>query len=129
MRAFAYPRLWLAGWCIGLAALLWLSLAPLPLLLPVAQGDKLEHILTYALLAGYGGALFATRAARIAAALGLIVLGVVLEGLQGLTGYRITDPVDALANAVGALLGMALAFTALGNVLQWLDAWLAGRRR
>lgn len=129
MRTFAYPRLWLSGWCIGLALLLWLSLAPVPLLLPVAQGDKLEHIVIYALLAGYGGALFATRAARIAAMLGLIVLGIVLEGLQALTDYRISDPVDALANALGALLGTALAFTALGDVLQWLDARLAGRRR
>ncbi|PKM09462.1 MAG: hypothetical protein CVV15_08855 [Gammaproteobacteria bacterium HGW-Gammaproteobacteria-5] len=124
MRAFVYPRLWLSGWLFGLALLLWFSLTPLPLLLPVAQGDKLEHVLSYAVLAGYAGALFATRHARIAAALGLIVLGVVLEWLQGQTSYRFADPYDALANAIGVLLGMAVAMTSLGDALQWLDVRL-----
>lgn len=125
MRAFSYPRLWLSGWLAGLAGLLWFSLAPLPLMLPLAQGDKLEHVLSYALLAGYGGALFATRGARIGVVLGLIALGIVLEWLQGQTSYRLADPLDALANAIGAVLGMALALTALGDTLQRLDGWLA----
>lgn len=129
MRAFAYPRLWLSGWCIGLALLLWFSLTPLPLMLPVAQGDKLEHVLSYALLAGYAGALFASRDARIGVVLGLIALGIVLEWLQGQTSYRLADPLDALANAIGAVLGMALAFTALGESLQRLDSWLANQRK
>lgn len=129
MRAFAYPWLWLFGWLVGLALLLWFSLTPLPLLVPVAHGDKLEHVLSYALLAWYAGALFAARGKRFAAMLGLIALGIVLEWLQGQTSYRLADPVDALANAVGALLGMALACTLLGNGLQRLDAWLARRLR
>jgi len=129
MRAFAYPRLWLLGWCMGLALLLWFSLTSLPMMLPVAQGDKLEHVFSYALLAWYAGALFATRGTRIAATLGLIVLGIVLEWLQGQTSYRLTDPYDALANAIGVVFGMALAFTALGDGLQRLDAWLSRRLR
>jgi len=129
MRAFAYPWLWLFGWLVGLALLLWFALAPLPLLLPVAQGDKLEHLFSYALLAWYGGALFATRGARIATMLGLIALGVVLEWVQGQTSYRLADPYDAIANAIGALFGMALACTALGTLLQQLDGWLVKWRQ
>lgn len=129
MRTFAYPRLWLLGWCMGLALLLWFSLTPLPMMLPVAQGDKLEHVLSYALLAWYAGALFVAHGTRIAATLGLIVLGIVLEWLQGQTNYRLADPYDALANAIGAVFGMVLAFTALGDGLQRLDAWLARRLR
>lgn len=128
MRRFGYPRLWLGGWLFGLALLLWFSLTPQPLLLPMAQGDKLEHLLSYALLAGYAGALFAGWRARIGALVALVLLGVLLEWLQGLTGYRFADPWDALANAIGALLGMAVATTALGNVLQWLDARVSRRK-
>jgi VanZ family protein len=129
MRAFVYPRLWLSGWLFGLVLLLWFSLTPLPLLVPVAQGDKLEHVLSYAVLAGYAGALFAARDVRIAAALGLIALGIVLEWLQGQTSYRFADPYDALANTIGVLLGMAVAMTSLGDTLQWLDARLVRRLR
>lgn len=128
MRAFAYPWLWLSGWLLGLALLLWFSLTPQPLLLPMAQGDKLEHLLSYAVLAGYAGALFAGWRARIAAALALMLLGVLLEWLQGLTSYRLADPYDAIANGIGVLLGMAVAMTSLGDALQWLDARLSRRR-
>lgn len=129
MRRFAYPWLWLSGWLLGLALLLWFSLTPQPLLLPMAQGDKLEHLLSYALLAGYAGALFDGWRARIAAALALMLLGVLLEWLQGLTSYRLADPYDAIANVIGVLLGMAVAMTSLGDVLQWLDARLLRRLR
>jgi len=129
MRRFAYPWLWLSGWLCGLALLLWFSLTPQPLLLPMAQGDKLEHLLSYAVLAWYADALFARWRPRVAAMLGLIALGIVLEGLQGLTSYRYADPYDALANGIGALLGMAVAATPVGNALQWLDARVSRPRR
>lgn len=128
MRRFAWPWLWLSGWLVGLAMLLWFSLTPLPLMLPVAQGDKFEHLLSYAVLAWYAGALFAGWRTRIGAACALVLLGVVLEWLQGQTGYRYADPYDALANGVGVLLGMAAAATSLGNGLQWLDARVSRRQ-
>ncbi|MGH8044991.1 MAG: VanZ family protein, partial [Stenotrophomonas sp.] len=52
------------------------------------------------------------------ACVGLVGLGVGIEFLQGaLTVNRMADPMDALANSVGVLAGMALVFTPLRDVL------------
>ena len=44
-------------------------------------------------------------ARRIAFAVAFITMGVALEFLQGMTGYRTFDVFDMLANAVGVALG------------------------
>ena len=119
LKPFRWPRLWLGlWWCaIGLVALG--SLLP-AMLLPVVPegGDKLEHLLGYGLLAAIAVQLFAARAALLRAAVGLVLLGVALELAQGfLTSTRSMDPMDALANTAGVVLGMATAWT---PVRDWL---------
>ena len=48
-------------------------------------------------------------------AIGLILLGGVLELLQSRTGYRMGDWKDFLANGLGVLLGITVARFALGG--------------
>ena len=46
----------------------------------------------------------------------LIVLGIALEYLQRMTGYREFSYADMLANGAGVLFGWALAYSALGKI-------------
>ena len=59
------------------------------------------------------------------AAIGLVSMGVLLEFVQGAaTTYRMADPADALANALGVALGLSTALS------PWRDAllrWSGGR--
>jgi VanZ family protein len=72
--------------------------------------DKLNHVLAFA------GPCFAGLAARAGTgarsawriALGLLLWGAVLEGLQGLLPPRSAELMDLLADAVGLLVGAAL---------------------
>jgi Na+/H+-dicarboxylate symporter len=81
-------------------------------LLPLAEpagpgGDKLHHFLAYGLLmAAWSAAL--PRHARfglLPLALVIAMLGLAVEGMQGLTAYRFFDWSDALANALGVVSG------------------------
>ena len=96
-------------WLFGAAAsgVLVLSLLPVPAGLTVfSWQDKLEHALAFAALALLASlAQLGGRAARIG---GLIGYGVLIELLQGLTPHRMADPWDALADAIGVLMGVGL---------------------
>jgi VanZ family protein len=84
-----------------------LSLAPSAALPPVSIGDKAEHIIAYAMLGLLGGASSKHGIARTA--LGLSAFGIVIELLQAFSPGRSPDPVDALADIVGAWIGCSLA--------------------
>jgi VanZ family protein len=106
-------RLWrLVGW-FGVAATLILSLGPPALDDGRAHADKLAHLAGYALLMAWWAQLVVARRWRLA--LVVVLFGVAIEGLQGLTAYRQADPLDLLANAGGVLLGW-LAAHALPNL-------------
>lgn len=121
-----YLRLWQTlAWGL-LLSVVALSLAPLPHSgIDLPQGDKWGHLIAYASLALSFGQWAGGARQRITQAIALIALGALLEGLQGLTGYRQTDPLDLLANTLGVVLGGLLALGPAGRLLQALDAHLA----
>lgn len=123
LRPFARPRLWQGLWWIGVAVVFAVCLLPAPDLPQVPEGgDKVEHFLAYFLLAAASAQLHARRATLWRPALGLLLMGVLIEVLQGaLTATRSADPADALADAVGVIAGLALAWTPARGWLQALD--------
>ena len=123
-------RLWQAlGWTL-LLIVISLSLLPLPHSgIDVPQGDKWMHLLAYASLALCFGQWARDQRQRIIQGCGLVALGATLEWLQGLTGYRQSDPLDLYANTAGVLLGAALALGPAGRILSRIDARLPSRRR
>jgi len=110
----ASPRLCAAAFGAALAAGVVVALwpaggapAPLPHL------DKLGHALGFALLWLLGRA---AGVPRWPLALGLLAYGGAIEGLQALTPTREASALDALADALGLVLGHALtARTAAGR--------------
>lgn len=130
LRALHRPRLWLGVWALMIAAVAAGSLAPADDLPQIRfpGADKLQHLLGYAVLSGYAAMLFASRGARGAAAAGLVLLGILIEGAQSaLTASRQADPADLLANLAGIALGQAIGATRAAGLLQRIDTRLFGR--
>ncbi len=116
-----WRRAWLAlGW-IWVLVVFYLSLMPHPPE-PVAFSgvDKVEHALAYALLMLWFCQVY-LGAARIRTSLWLVAMGVGIEFLQRMTGYRAFEYADMLADATGVLAGWGMALTKLGNVLRMLE--------
>jgi VanZ family protein len=97
-----------AGWGWA-AAIVWLSLTPAPPEVDLSYGDKLGHFAAYGLLMFWFSQLYLQTRTRLAYAAGFIAMGIGLEFLQGLLGYRSHELLDMLANALGVLLGWAAA--------------------
>ena len=89
-----------------MAAIAWLSLTPSPPQVEFRESDKVGHMLAYGLLMFWFAELY-TR--RMFFALGFIAMGVGLEFVQGMLGYRTFDVFDMLANTLGVLLGWLAA--------------------
>jgi VanZ family protein len=119
VKPFARPQRWLGAWWTMVLAVVVGSMLPALLLPNVPEGgDKLEHLIGYALLSAAAVQVFATRAAAWRAAMGLVAMGVLIEVAQGtLTTTRSMDPFDALANTCGVLLGMATMWMPLRDAL------------
>jgi VanZ family protein len=100
---------WLAIAWFGIALLLYLSLTPQPPNIQREHGDKLGHMLAYGVLTYFWAQVLTATRQRLALALSFIVLGVILEFIQGSTGWRTFDYYDMLANTAGVVTGAMLA--------------------
>lgn len=122
LKPLRWPALWVGLWVLATAGVVVTCLLPGEDLPRLAAGmDKLEHAGAFAVLAAWAVQLFATRRALLRAAAWLVILGVLIEFLQGrFTADRTPDAIDALADALGVLLGLLLALTpARDLLLRW----------
>jgi VanZ family protein len=118
MKPLRRPGMWLGLWVLALVAVCAVCLVPLDGLPPLPDNsDKVEHLLAYFVLAAGAVQLFGGSRTLLAAALGLVALGIGIEFAQGMTAYRSADPWDALANSIGVLLGMATRLTPWRDLL------------
>ena len=116
-------KLW---YLLGVLMMLFVAAVSLMPVTGVGASDKLLHIVTYFVLGGWFGLLAPSRMALIWSAIGLMLFGILLELLQGLTGYRYAEWGDVLANGSGILAGVLLYFTPLVRILAFIDQKLAG---
>ena len=91
------------AWGLALAAVLALCLWPLPAPpVSVSHLDKLEHALTFLVLAASGLRLWPGHARAVV--LGLLAFGGLIELLQAFTPWRSAEALDWLADAAGVAL-------------------------
>lgn len=101
--------LWLGvGW-LGVVIVTFFSLAPNPPDIDFEEGDKVQHLIAYAGLMLWFAQVRTAPAERRVTAILLVGLGVALELVQGLTGYRSLSIVDMAANTGGVALGWLAA--------------------
>lgn len=98
--------LWRLAFVLCLLAVLVLALLPDPDPRLSTGWDKGNHLLAFATLAFLGCA--ALEGGWLVVFIGLIVYGVLIEVLQGLTGYRFAEWADVLADGLGILVGLGL---------------------
>ncbi|MEN1941896.1 VanZ family protein [Luteimonas sp. MJ246] len=130
LKPLRHPLAWCALWCLAIAAVVVFSLLPAPDLPDAPGSDKLHHFIAYFALAASAVQLFARWPALLGAGLGLVLLGIGLEHGQGaLTGSRMPDRWDALANTLGVVAGLATRLTPMHDLLLRLEARVLSRAR
>ena len=127
VRPTALRRVWCAIG-IGLVMLvIWLSLTPSPIEIPVEQGDKYGHMLAYATLMFWFAQIYPGQRVRMAWAVAFVALGIELEFLQRLTDYRTFEISDMVADAFGVCVGWLAAPPRLPHALRYIEArWPGG---
>jgi VanZ family protein len=116
-----FQRLWLAiGWALVLFVV-YLSLAPHPISIPGAHGDKVGHVTAYATLMLWFAQLYPRLERRRVLAGAFIALGIGLEFAQLLTDTRTFEIADMLADGAGVALGWLAAPPRTINFLRRLE--------
>lgn len=123
LKPFKRPLLWAGLWVLAIAVVVVASLVPVSGLPDVPKNfDKVEHFVAYAALAAGAVQLFARRLSWAVVCVMLVLMGIGLEHLQAQMALgRMLDRVDALANTLGVLAGLATAFTPLRDALLRFD--------
>ena len=100
-------QLFLVSGFVLLAAIVYFSLSTTILELPADPDGHLAHLGAYAALMFWFTRIY--RGARLALliAVGLMGLGILIEYLQGYSGYRNFERADMVADALGIALGWA----------------------
>ncbi len=112
------PRLWTGLWTLAVVLVIVACLIPPPPIALPENGDKGEHFLAYFILASSAVQLFRPGRSLLWVGVGLVLMGIGIEFAQGaLTRNRMADPMDALANTIGVLAGMGIAYTPLRDLL------------
>ncbi len=107
VRHIDWQRLWRLGGWLGVGLTLVVSLMPPTLNDGHTHSDKIAHLMGYAILMFWWAQLVTRKRWKLAVA--VILFGIVIELLQGLTPHRQPDVLDALANSGGVLLGWLTA--------------------
>jgi VanZ family protein len=121
-RALRWLPLWLAiGWLL-VAVVVYLSLTPTPPEIDVPKGDKVGHVLAYAVLMFWFVQIYERTRSRVLFALGFVLLGIALEFLQGFTETRQFEIADMIADATGVALGWMAAPPRTHNLLAIVES-------
>ena len=119
-----YKQLWLIVGYSLVAYVLYSSLTPSPITMDVRYFDKYAHTFGYFVLMGWFMQIYHERKSVYLCAAFFIVLGISLEFVQGMTGYRFYDVYDMLANASGVLIAWLLIKTPFPKILSYIDSKL-----
>lgn len=116
-----YRWVWLAiGWSLVIALIIS-SLISLPpatdSLLKLPFGDKIAHAVAYLVIMGWFAQIYHAPPTRYGYVIGFLLLGIILEILQGWGGFRVADWTDVVANSLG--IGIAWILTR-GRQALWL---------
>jgi VanZ family protein len=119
--ALRFLWLWQA---IGIALIVFVvyeSLTPHPIDVPLEHGDKYGHILAYGTLMFWFAQIYLGRRARVGWAIGFVAIGIGLEFLQLLTDYRTFEIADTIADAAGVSIGWLAAPPRTPYVLRHIE--------
>jgi VanZ family protein len=123
-----YRKLWLACGVAFVALVIFLSLTPDPLSTPTLDSVKTGHVLAYAWLMLWFSQLYRATGTRAAIGMGLLGMGIALEYVQALTGYRTFARSDMVDDAIGVAIGFVLGMGRGGRGLAMIERLLPGEK-
>jgi hypothetical protein len=129
MPTLRFHPFWLScGYGFVLLVIVLSLMPPPPAVVP--DSANFGHIIAYFWLMIWFAQVYRRPVPRILLAVAFGALGVTLEFVQGMTGYRHFDYLDMVRNFVGIAFGLVLARTPLQDVLLRVEHTLAryGRR-
>ena len=109
---------------IGLALVAFViqaSLTSNPVKVDVIYFDKYAHTAGYFVLMGWFVQIYQTRLSVNILAVLFIFMGIGIEFVQGMTGYRYFDIYDMLANSLGVILAWLLSKTVFADLLYYFE--------
>jgi len=116
-----YTKLWLVIGALQIILIGYLSLTPNPPDTGIDNGDKIGHFMAYGLLMGWFAQIYIQWKPRLWLMAMFISMGVLLEILQGMTGYRSYSYADMVANSSGVLMGLVLSQGPMAQLLQQFE--------
>lgn len=121
-----YRHLWLTLGVLYIGFILAGSLLRVPeiSIMEFEFRDKVIHFTLYFILVAWFAQLYKKNFARIVILMAAILLGMIIESLQGMTAYRSFDYFDGLANSIGAICAFLLARTSFDSILSKIDSRL-----
>jgi VanZ family protein len=122
MLPLRYVWIWLLVGLLLLGFGLASALSPMPSGM-VSINDKLLHTAGFLVFMVWFGGIFERRFLP-GLALGLVLYGLLIELLQGLTLTRQAEGLDLVADAAGILLGWRLSAAGLSHWCTKLESWL-----
>ncbi len=127
MLPLKHPHFWLTlGWCL-IAIALTGFLIPGPEVAALKLNhlnDKVMHTSVYVVLFSWFAGLY-PRSRYAAIAMGLLLMGIAVEFLQGWMAMgRARELADVFANSTGIVVGWILALTVLGGWAQRVEGWV-----
>ncbi|MFC1580779.1 VanZ family protein [Thermodesulfobacteriota bacterium] len=129
MKNLRYPKFWLALGCLWVGLVIFLSLVPAPTQPVDIPGlDKVGHIFAYWFLMFWFGLIYNPGRAYRRLGLGFVIMGIILECIQGALGDRTFEWGDIAANALGVIVGLVLSGTILSEVLVRVEGKLVRNR-
>jgi hypothetical protein len=117
LKPLRLRRLWLSMGMGFVFLVIYLSLTPHPIRAPVWWNFKVGHMLAYCWLMFWYLQIYRGWKERAWIAVALCGMGVALEFVQGMTGYRHFAYSDMRDNAIGVAAGLTFAFTPLRDAL------------
>ena len=121
------------SWWLGIGVLMLLTVAAL-LLLPLRGpdfgpefSDKFAHTMVFCILMTWFSGILKRRY-RLAIFAGLLLFGTSMEWLQSLVYWRSAEVLDLLFNAIGLLIGWAMAHAGMAGWAQRVESILFGER-
>lgn len=113
------------GWfLVGIVIYLSITSQPPRIELDLPYADKLGHMLAYFTITFWFVQLERATSRRILYGVIFVVLGALLEWIQGFSPIRHFDLHDMVANTVGVLLGILLGYTPLQYIITFIDTRL-----
>jgi hypothetical protein len=112
-----HRRTWIALGVVIIAAIWILSLIPNPPHIGVEGEDKVGHVVAYGVLMLWWSQILIRSWDRLIIAAAFITMGIVIEFVQGWTGWRTFEVADMIADAIGVAMGWCTACTPAGSIL------------